>query len=41
MLKESEVKFYERLKAKYPEKYEKKRKQQHLNTLHDLKLLKK
>lgn len=38
-LKESEIKFFEKLKKQDLEKYEIKRKQQHLNALHDLELL--
>lgn len=40
-LKENEVEFFEKLKMLDPEKYQNKRKQKHLNTLHDSKLLSK
>lgn len=38
-LKKDEIEFFEELKKSDPEKYQKKRKQKHLNTIHDLNIL--
>ena len=40
-LKENELMFFEKLKRNNREKYEEKRKQKHINSLHDLELLRK